>query len=49
MTYLIWFVGIYLALGIAFTVALSRTPYGDNAWWLTTLLWPLCLISIIAS
>ena len=39
----LWCVGIYLALGAATTWLLSQTPYADNGWIVTTLLWPLFL------
>lgn len=43
----LWFAAGYLVLGILMTVVLSQTPYSDNAWWLTTLLWPLFLFALI--
>lgn len=43
----LWCIAIYVALGIGVTVLLSQTPYSDNAWWLTTLLWPLFLWSLL--
>lgn len=30
----------YFIIGIVVTVFLSNTPYSENAWWITTLLWP---------
>lgn len=48
MTYLIWFVGIYLAIGVVATILLSQTPYADNAWWKTALFWPLFVVALIA-
>ena len=47
MTTLFWTVGIYVAIGIAVTVILSQTPYSDNPWWLTTLLWPLFIWGLL--
>lgn len=43
---ILWSVGIYIALGIGATVMLSQTPYADNAWWKTVLLWPLFLLAL---
>ena len=43
----IWCLGIYLVIGVLVTFVLSQTPYADNAWWLTTLLWPLFVWAFI--
>lgn len=48
MKILIWITCIYLALGVGMTALLSQTPYSDNAWWITTLLWPLFLYALVA-
>lgn len=47
MNYVIWFVLLYLALGVAVTLMLSQTPYADNPWWLTTLIWPLFIWGMV--
>lgn len=44
---ILWVVVIYLVLGVGTTVLLSQTPYADNAWWITTLLWPLFLYALL--
>lgn len=44
---LVWCAVGYLALGVGVTVLLSQTPYADNAWWITTLLWPLFLYALL--
>lgn len=38
---ILWGLAGYLGIGVIVTVFLSQTPYADNAWWLTVLVWPL--------
>lgn len=44
----LWVAAIYLAIGFGVTVVLSQTPYAENSWLATTLLWPLFAYSFLA-
>lgn len=42
--WILLFVGIYLAIGVAMTFFLLQTPYAENPLWMMFLLWPLFLL-----
>lgn len=43
----LWIFGVYLVVGVGITGLLSQTPYADNPWWITILLWPLFLYALV--
>lgn len=45
--YFIGFVVVYLAVGCVVTALLSESPWSENSWISTTLLWPLYLFVIL--
>jgi hypothetical protein len=46
-TWLICGTLVYVAVGVLVTAMLSQTPYADNPWWLTTLLWPVFIVGML--
>lgn len=44
--YVLIFVCIYLAIGVAMMFMLLQTPYAENPKWAMVLLWPLYVISM---
>ncbi len=48
MEIVLWCIGGYLAIGVLMTMLLSQTPYSDNGWIITTLLWPLFVIGLFS-
>lgn len=50
MTYLgyfMWFLGIYVVIGICVTLILAETPYAENPWIVTIFLWPLYVYAFL--